>query len=163
MGLRLREASKNDVEKARKWRNQRLETLRTPYFLTEEMQEQFYRDVVCNRQSDSRWWSASHSELIGFAGLTNIEWENGLAEISLILDPSEQGKGYGREIVNLALEQGFLNMGLKTIYGECYQCNPAIDFWRKITEEHGGYMTMLPRRKLWQGQLYDSLHFTIWR
>ena len=164
MGIRLRNACKNDVEEVRKWRNSRLETLRTPYFLTQEMQEQFYHDIVCNRQANSRWWSACHySGLVGLAGLTNIEWENGLAEISLILDPSEQKKGYGRAIVRMVLEQGFGNMGLKTIYGECYECNPAIEFWRKVTEEHGGYCTMIPRRKLWKGKLYDSLHFTIWR
>ena len=84
-------------------------------------------------------------------------------EISLILDCKRRGKGFGSRAVAMILETGFGCMGLKTIYGECYECNPAIEFWKKVTENHGGYCTLIPRRKLWQGQLYDALHFSIWR
>lgn len=161
--MELKPPTRADVERVRQWRNNALETLRTPYLLSEEMQSNFYESLN-NRNSPHRYWSIyDNNELIGFGGLTNIEWENGLAEISLILGSTFRGKGLGRRAVNLILDTGFGCMGLKTIYGECYECNSAVDFWGAVTKEHGGYITTIPRRKLWQGQLYDALHFSIWR
>ena len=161
--MELKAPTRQDVERVRHWRNNALETLRTPYLISEEMQANFY-DSLQNRESRNRYWSIyDNDELIGFGGLTGIEWENGLAEISLIMGAKYRGKGLGRRAVNLILDTGFGNMGLKTIYGECYECNSAVDFWGAITKEHGGYITTIPRRKMWQGQLYDALHFSMWR
>ena len=161
--MELKAPTRQDVERVRHWRNNALETLRTPYLISEEMQSNFY-DSLQNRESRNRYWSIyDNDELIGFGGLTGIEWENGLAEISLIMGAKYRGKGLGRRAVNLILDTGFGNMGLKTIYGECYECNSAVDFWGAITKEHGGYITTIPRRKMWQGQLYDALHFSMWR
>ena len=161
--MELKAPTRQDVERVRHWRNNALETLRTPYLISEEMQANFY-DSLQNRESRNRYWSIyDNDELIGFGGLTGIEWENGLAEISLIMGAKYRGKGLGRRAVALILDTGFGNMGLKTIYGECYECNTAVDFWGAITKEHGGYITTIPRRKMWQGQLYDAVHFSIWR
>ena len=161
--MELKAPTRQDVERVRHWRNNALETLRTPYLISEEMQANFY-DSLQNRESRNRYWSIyDNDELIGFGGLTGIEWENGLAEISLIMGAKFRGKGLGRRAVALILDTGFGNMGLKTIYGECYECNSAVDFWGAITKDHGGYITTIPRRKLWQGQLYDALHFSMWR
>ena len=160
--MEIKAPTRADCEQVRLWRNETLESFRTPYPLTEEMQGHFYDEVVCNRDHNSRWWSVYSGEtFVGLAGLTDIEWENGLAQISLVIYP--QGNGYGRQAVQMVLDEAFGNMGLKTVYGECYECNPAIEFWGKITEENDGYITMIPRRKLWQGQLYDAMHFSIWR
>ena len=163
--MELKPPTRAELEEVRLWRNEILETLRTPYPLTEEMQGAFYDRVVCNSDSRHRYFAlhAGYGTFIGLGGLTNIEWENGLAEISLILSPQYRGSGYGRQAVSALIAKGFNDMGLSTIYGECYQCNPAIEFWQKITIENGGYITMIPRRKRWQGQLYDAMHFTIWR
>ena len=161
--MELKAPTWQDVERVRHWRNNALETLRTPYLISEDMQSNFY-DSLQNRESRNRYWSIyDNDELIGFGGLTGIEWENGLAEISLIMGAKYRGKGLGRRAVALILDTGFGNMGLKTIYGECYECNTAVDFWGAITKEHGGYITTIPRRKMWQGQLYDAVHFSIWR
>ena len=162
--MELRAPIWEDTYHVRLWRNQALETLRTPHLLTEEMQNKFFNEQVTVRQHNSRWWSVYHTaSLVAFAGLTNIEWENGLAENSLIVNPRRRGCNYGTLVVDMILNEAFGNLGLKTIYGECYECNTAIEFWKQITERYGGYYTLIPRRKLWQGQLYDALHFSIWR
>ena len=162
--MELKAPTAQDAEEVRLWRNQVLATLRTPYQLTGEMQADYYKNVICNRQTNSRWWSVySAGALVGFTGLTGIEWENGLAEISLIIKPDVRGSGYGKQTVKLVLDEAFGNMGLKTVYGECYMCNPAVEFWKKVTEEYGGNYTTIPRRKFWRGKLYDALHFSIWR
>ena len=159
--MELRPPTLEDVEQVRVWRNQSLYAFRTPYPLTKEMQEDFYERIVNNREHNSRWWSVYTDRFVGLAGLTDIEWENGLAQISLVIHPL--GKGYGKKAFEMVLDEAFGNMGLVTVYGECYECNPAVEFWRKVTNERGGYITTIPRRKRWQGKLYNAIHFSIWR
>jgi len=99
--------------------------------------------------------------LMGMGGITNIQWENKLGEISLIINPTLQGKGYGIEAVDMLLHEAFDNLGLKTVFGECYYCNEAVEFWLKIADKYKGSTAVLPNRKLWQGKFYDSLYFSI--
>jgi hypothetical protein len=54
--MKLGALIKEELELVRGWRNEEMQFLRTPYFLTKEMQEDFYRDVICNRQSEHRYF-----------------------------------------------------------------------------------------------------------
>ena len=160
--MKLDALSLADVEEVRAWRNAALSSLRTPFLLTAEMQEDFYRNLT--RYSRDRYWAIRVSGgLIGMAGLVGIEWENRLAEISLIISPDCRGAGYGKQAVDLLLHEGFNNMALENIYGECYECNPAIDFWRKLAAQYKAYMTTLPSRKYWNGSYWGSLYFNFRR
>jgi RimJ/RimL family protein N-acetyltransferase len=166
--MKLKALSLEDCQRVRPWRNECLESLRTPFPLTEEMQEQFYRDLVCNRNARTRYLGIHmdhegwvDEELIGMCGLENIELENRRAEISIILNPKYQGKGYGKQAVELLLKQGFAWMNLGSIWGECYLCNPAIDFWRSICRQYMANTATLPKTKYFDGKYYGSLHFTI--
>lgn len=159
-----------DCEIVRRWRNKCLSALRTPHELTKEMQEDFYKNVVCNRNARARYWSIYHkgegiydpNRLIGMAGLENIEWENGLAEISLILDPDLRGEGFGTWAVEILLEKAFQHMRLETVYGEVYECNvDGIKFWNKMIEKYKATKVTLPNRKLYDGTFFDSMYFSI--
>ncbi|HYM24450.1 MAG TPA: GNAT family protein, partial [Vicinamibacterales bacterium] len=101
--------------------------------------------------------------LVACVGLTDIQWENGLAEISLIVDPERAKCGHGAAAVKLVLAEAFDRLRLETVFGEVYSCNPATDFWIKVTEPYGAVAVRLPRRKFWNGQLFDSLYFSIAR
>ena len=166
MKLHLLPLSRENCQKVREWRNEGRESLRTPVMLTAEMQSTFFDEVAWDRQSANRYWEILNSDwhedgdLIGQCGLTDIQWENRLAEISLIIDPRLRGKGYGKEAVRLICEEGFRRMGLKTIFGEAYKCNSAWKFWDNITTEFRGYATTLPDRKFWNEEWYDSLYFS---
>lgn len=95
-------------------------------------------------------------------GITNIQWENGIGEISLIINPGLRDSGHGSEAVGLLLNEAFNNMGLKTVFGECYSCSEATAFWINQTRKYNGVGgIVLPNRKLWQGKHYDSLYFSI--
>lgn len=154
--------TKDDCELVRIWRNDCLESLRTPYLLTQEMQYDFYENVCCDRKSNHRYWSVfNDGKLVGFAGLTNIQYENRIAEISLMVNPDYRGTGIGERIVDMILAEGFNYLNLKTIFGEVYLANKAVDFWRKITERYKGYITVLPNTKFWEGKFYDSMYFSI--
>ena len=155
-----------DCEEARGWRHSAdvRPGLRTAALLTQEMQREFYDTVICDRTAPHRYWAVRDEEdaLVGMAGLTNLQWENGLAEISLLVDPLRQARGVGQAVVELVLTEAFQRMRLETVVGECYLLNDkAVAFWKKVTEAHGGTTVLLPRRKWWDGRLWDSLYFSI--
>ncbi len=151
-----------DVQLVREWRNADISFLRTPFMLTEQMQKDFYHNVISNWNSDCRFWAiktSRPSDLVAFGGLTGIQWENRLAEISLIVNPDERGKNYGALSVQGLLDTGFNELNLQNICGECYLCNPAEGFWEKMIVRFGGTKTTLPNRKYWDGEYWDSLYF----
>lgn len=152
----------DDVQEVRAWRNADIAHLRTPFLLTEKMQKDFYYNVVCDRNSSSRFWSLQiqgQDGLIGFAGLINIQWENRIAEISLLINPKEQGKGHGNTAVYMMLRKGFRELNLINIFAECYHCNKALGFWQRMQAKYGGSSVNLPNRKFWDGQYWDSSYF----
>lgn len=171
--IQLRALCLDDMELVRQWRNGCLESLRTPFLFTREMQETFYRDVVCSRKADARYWGIWTDcgdlqpekqclHLIGMGGLENIQRENSNAEISLILAPEYRGKGMAEQAVELLLHEAFQNMNLKTVYGEVYRCNNAgVAFWEKIAAKYTADKTELPNRKFWGGMYWNSFYFSI--
>ena len=173
--------TREDVQKVREWRNADLTPWRTTYLLTAGMQEDFYRKYVDSRNSPHRYWAikdedkfvdgdvgyrfpARKGTLIGMGGLTDISPENRNAEITLTIDPALAGKGYGEKAVGLIYDQAFNYMNLDNVYGEVYWCNEkGVNFWDKIVEKYRGRRVILPNRKYWKGQYYDSDYFNITR
>jgi len=172
--MKLKCLSLSDLEQIRKWRNEQTEMLRTSFPLTKEMQEDFYKNVICNRQSNSRFWviignsnkeldkdfygksvSCANTELIGMCGLENIQWENRLAEISLILEP-EYNDDNLQKALNILLHEGFANMNLENIYTEVYECSYMHRFWIESANKYNAKLVILPNRKYWNGKYYDS-------
>lgn len=172
----LQPLTADDMEMIRAWRHDVPETLRTPYMLTREMQQDYYQRVICNRDSHTRYWGLwdnfpheyddldpddlDYKGFLGYGGIENISWENGNGEISLLIRPDLRGRGYGTQAVDLFLDRAFGAMRLETVYGECYYCGP-VEFWKKIVDRYGAYDTILPRRKFWDNQYHDSYYFSI--
>jgi diamine N-acetyltransferase len=163
----LRALNIEDMEPIRKWRNECLDTLRTPFPLTKEQQEDWYKNEICNRQSRSRFWAIVNDKyskgdgltLIGYGGIENIQWENGIGEISLLIDPEYRGNGYGFEAANKIIKHAFTRMGLHSIYAECYLSNLAIAFWDKVFKDK--FSATLPWRKYIDGR-YESSRYYAW-
>lgn len=134
--------------------------LRTPHKLTLDQQMEWYYKEVCDRRSTTRYWALRDNEdrLVGYGGIENIQWENGMGEMSLMIFSKERRKGYGRDAVNLFLLEAFGEMGLDTVFAEVYECNPNMKFWEKQDFDQATYF---PRRKRMGGKLYDS-HIFIW-
>ena len=160
--MNLRALELDDMEYIRQWRNQCLDTLRTPFPLTKEQQEDWYRNEICNRQSRSRFWAITEKgSLIGYGGIENIQWENSIGEISLLINPEYQGRGYGKSAAVEIITQAFNRLNLHTVFGEVYVTNPAMGFWVAITDAYKGYKTLLPNRKYLDGKHWDSLYFSV--
>jgi RimJ/RimL family protein N-acetyltransferase len=158
--IKLKVLSLNDCEKIREWRNSIDNNVyRTSHYLTKEMQEKWYYEEVCNRNANSRYLGIYDDLLIGYCGINNIQWENGIGEIGITLNPEEIRKGYGKQSLELILKIGFCNLRLYNIFGECYTCNPKLGFWKKMIEKYNGYTTILPYKKFYNDNFYSSLYF----
>ena len=183
--MELRPLTEENMEQVRIWRLGCPESLRTPYMLTEEMQQDYYRNTICNRQSTTRYWglwtagsvargrrsgdfkwctedgeSLQGWRFTGYGGIENISQENGNGEMSLLLGPEYRRKGHGKVAVGLFLDQAFNHLRLEHVYGECYECAPW-KFWQEMQRVYGGpEPTWLPNRKYYQGEYHDSYYFT---
>ncbi len=150
----------HDVEEARRWRNKMLYSLRTPYRLTQQMQQKYYEEHVCNRDSRERFMAVREkSILVAMVGFVKIEWENHLAELSNICNPAYNHRRM--ETIDLLLQEGFLNMGFSNLYFECYHCDPGINFWQEVVNRYHADTATLKSRKFWGGCYWNSLYLNI--
>lgn len=174
MVYRLRPIESSDLSVLTGWRNDPVSRpgLRTSFMLNGEMQADWFLTTVSNRRADHRYWVVEELVLglSACVGLTNLQWENRIAEISLLTDPARRGQGIGTTAFDLVLREGFLMMGLRVIYGECYECNPALRFWQKQVERIGAEPSMtaagvwLPgTRKFYDGEFWRSYAFAFQR
>jgi len=176
--MQFRPLARDDVEQIRLWRNEVPETLRTSFPLTAEQQEDYYLNVICDRFGRTRYWGiwnekekspAWYSEqtgmvrtaslLIGYGGIENIQWENRLGEISILIGSEYRGKGCGKWAVKEILKRAFQQLNLENVFGECFFCSSAVDFWKKMIDLYSGLAAKLPGRKYWDGKYWDSLYF----
>lgn len=161
MSLHLAPLTRANCLIVKKWRNDFRQALRTSVLLTDEMQNAFFDRVATDGNCKDRYWEIKQgASFVGLGGLTGIEWENRLAEISLFISPEVTRKGYGTKAVHLLCEEGFDRMGLFIIFGEAFHCNPNWIFWQKLTTSFGGYSTTLPDRKFWSGEHWNSYYFS---
>jgi len=172
--MKLEPLTQSQCEQVRIWRNAEMECWRTPFMLTEDMQYDFYKRCS-DRNSPHRYFAimiehGNGYKFIGMGGTTYIQWENRIGEITLIIDPQVRKDGLGEQAVDLLLDQAFNYLNLQTVFGECYVCNEAHDFWKKMTckyiykgirEKVGSGFVVLRNRKYWQGKYYNSLYFSI--
>jgi RimJ/RimL family protein N-acetyltransferase len=159
--MKLKPPTKENLELVRQWRNECMETLRTPFMLTQEQQEDFYV-TLCSRASPHRYYELWHDgSFIGLGGITHIQWENRCGEISLILAPDSRGIGLGRRAVAELYRTAFNELNLNMVFGEVYGCNTAWTFWIQSTDSYGGYQTDLPARKYWRGSYCGSTYFSV--
>ncbi|HSW61891.1 MAG TPA: GNAT family N-acetyltransferase [Dissulfurispiraceae bacterium] len=162
--MRLDAMTRENAELVRRWRNIDIDMYRTPFMLTEEMQSDFYDDVICDRYAKHRFWAVMLADVfIGMVGLVNISLENRSAEVSVVIDPELRKQGHGRKAVDLLLGEGFYRINLDNIYGECYKCSPARGFWESACMERGVKIYELPRRKYVSGIYWDSIYFNFTR
>jgi RimJ/RimL family protein N-acetyltransferase len=159
--MKLKPPTKENLELVRQWRNECMETLRTPYMLTEQQQEDFY-DSLCSRTSPHRYYELwSDGRFVGLGGITYIQWENRCGEISLILAPDARGCGLGRRAVSELYRTAFNELNLNMVFGEVYDCNKAVPFWEKQCRRYNGYITDMPDRKYWNGNYHWSRYFSV--
>lgn len=162
--MKLRAIEKKDLELIRYERNEDISFLRTPYFLTEKMQDEFYESIISNRNYNGRFYSFldDSDKCVGYGAINPIQWENRIGEIGLMIFSTERKKGLGEQALKELLSTAFNRLNLHTVYGEYYECGNT-QFWEKVLKDIPHYETTLKNRKFWDGKYWDSVYFSIER
>lgn len=174
MTVRLASLTDADAEPTARWREAARANLRTPYVRTVEEQREFIRSLPAHRH-EYRYWAVKAKRgltatlmgqsfddeiTVGIAGLSPIQWEAGISEVSLVLDPACIGKGYGGQAFALVLAEAFDNLRLTQVVAEVYECNAALGFWRKMAYRYRASSVLLPKRKFHDGLFFDAEIFS---
>lgn len=169
--VRLDTLTEADLLSIVEWRKADPAGARTPYDISIEQERSWFsrlQEPGCRDRYWAVWRDCGDLQpkrpcyhTVGLSGLTGIEWENGRAEIAMLVDPSLRGKGMGSEAVRLTLEQAFDRMRLASVYGEVYECNKYMGFWLKVVERYHGDAVTLPMMKWWDGRHWGAYRFTI--
>lgn len=156
-GVYLKEIDKDWARKLHEWRNDPKiwRWTRQNDLLTNAMQEEWVGRLG-NDPSIAMYLiiPAEERSPIGVCGLTSIDHKNKHAEFSVYIAPKEQGRGLGVLAIKTLFYHGFMNMGLRSIWGEAFEDNPA----RKKFKEVGIHETgTRPGHYFKDGKYWDAI------
>ncbi len=139
----LRALEERDVEQLRLWRNH------------PELIGYHCSDIPVSQISQARWYENCASNpkqilfiiedeennRIGYTLIKNLDHKNRNAEIGLHLDPSAQGKGYGKEAFQTLIQYCFNELNLHRLYLEVFDFNErAIKLYETLGFQTDGRM-----------------------
>lgn len=94
---------------------------------------------------------------IGELKMKNFRWFNRKAELSIIILPEEQGKGYGTDALETIIKHAFKDMNLHRLEGEVIEYNEAS---KKMLESLGFKNEgRLREAKYSKGKYWDILRY----
>ena len=95
------------------------------------------------------------NKLIGWVGLTYINWVYRTGEFSITLgDTSYRGLGLGKDMLRTILKFGFEDLNLNRIWYEVYGNNTALDLYKKIGFKEEGVL----RESVFKNNTYVNSH-----
>lgn len=163
MSLRLCQIEQEDLPQLRDWRNSPEIRLYTrEYRLLNMENQQDWFEWVSKDRSTEMFGIMADKWLVGVCGLTNINWVNRTAEISIYVgNPSYQGVGIGFEVLELLKQKAFEEFNLNKLWAEVYSSNTAsLELFKKAGYKVEG---ILKKHVFKQGDYIDSHLFGLWR
>lgn len=129
-GYKILPVRKEDIQAIREWRNSQVEVLRQKRPLTEQEQVSYYDRVVfperlLDHPPQILFSLLLNDQLIGYGGLTHIDWIDQHAEVSFLLS-NERAKDvsfYQQDFTNyldLLAEVAFSEMQFHRLFAETY-------------------------------------------
>ncbi|HRI46794.1 MAG TPA: GNAT family protein [Ignavibacteriaceae bacterium] len=156
----LRPLKKSDYKKTLNWRNDSEITglvMSHPFPITEELEQGWYDRILTDMSNKSVYFGIDDKDgnFIGMVFLSDINFINGTCKFHIILGPKEaQGKGYGRDALNLINDYVFKTLNLQKITLEVVESNSkAIKLYESIGFKIEG---KLERQFFYSGK-YDSV------
>ncbi|WP_216671586.1 GNAT family N-acetyltransferase [Saccharibacillus qingshengii] len=141
----------------KQWRNEQMDVLRQNKRLTDEDQKRYYRQVIepsfiQEQPSLILFAFFLNDELIGYGGLTNLNWEHKRAEISYLLkterssevDTQRYTHDFGA-FLTLMKHIAFQELGIHRLFTETYDIRPV---HIRVLEENGFRF---------EGRMYDHV------
>ena len=123
----------DDMPQIVKWRNAAAETLRTPFLLNDDMQHQWYKNVICDRKSTTRYWGIFNDDYDSGAELYegfHIQTLNGSELLISNFEPSP-GKYYRDP-------KEYTRSGIWNLPNCPYcQSRDVQKLWKRVTKENG--------------------------
>lgn len=158
--IKLDAINSDSKELTRSWRNNPkiYKWCRQNDLLTEAGHENWFLKHQLDPKIQMYLIKDSDDTKLGVCGLTDIDLVNQRAEFSLYIDPTKQGRGFGRNALMLLCWHGFNSMPLKIIWGESFAGNPAIEMFKKV-----GFKIEGTRRDFYyrDGNHLDAILFSI--
>lgn len=98
-------------------------------------------------------------EVVGEIKLKSIRWFNRKAELSILISPKVQGKGYGRDALRATVRYSFEKMNLHRLEAEVIEYNKTS---RLLLEEYGFVQEgRLREAKFSGGKYFDILRYSL--
>lgn len=156
-----------DIMFIRKWRNEQIEILRQKNLLTAEDQKRYWNKVILPSISSDApdiilFSYLFMDNLIGYGGLTHIDWSAKRAEVSFLLK-TEITKDYGQHqiyfdiFLKLLKNITFFDLKLHRLYTEAYDLRP---YHISVLENNGFKFEGRLRQHIYlekEGRYIDSL------
>ena len=125
-----------------KWRNEQMYHLRQEIILTEENQENYYKDIISKLFTEKKpnqllFSFLKNDKCVGYGGLVHIDWENKSSEISFIMNTSLEENYFEilwDKFLLLIEKVAFNDLNLQKISTYAYDIRPHI---YKIFEKNG--------------------------
>ncbi|MBN2669268.1 MAG: GNAT family N-acetyltransferase [Bacteroidales bacterium] len=159
--IQLRALKQSDFEKTIVWRNQPELTklvLSHPFPITEALELDWYHSILNSKDNKSVYFGIDtiQGNLIGLVFLNNINWIHRTCWFHILIgDSSAQGKGYGKETMQLISNYAFNTLNLNKISLEVATYNLAAI---KLYESTGFIKEgLLKQHYFVDGQFIDSI------
>ncbi|MDR3048078.1 MAG: GNAT family N-acetyltransferase [Bacteroidales bacterium] len=145
------------------WRNEQIYHLRQKELLTEEQQDNYFKEVVnelFNEEYPSQiLFSYLEGErCIGYGGLVHIDWENKNAEISFMMDTALENEYFNKHWKNylsLLYKYAFEELNLHKIYTYAFDIRPYL--YKALGDGGLSYETRLKEHVLFDEEYKDVI------
>lgn len=131
----VRPLQKDDMEPIRVWRNAQMDILRQERQLSEKDQEIYWKEVLrpsFEQQQPQQVLFAflEHDDLIGYGGVTHLDWKSKLGEVSFLLNPvytknDQKYRVLFKHFLALIKTAAFDKLGLVRLFTETYDIRPS--------------------------------------
>ena len=117
-----------------KWRNEQMYHLRQSEVITEENQDDYYKDIISKlftkkKPNQLLFSFLKNDKCIGYGGLVHIDWENKSAEISFIMNTSLEEDYFEilwSEFLILIEKVAFIYLNFNTIFTYAFDLRPNL-------------------------------------
>jgi RimJ/RimL family protein N-acetyltransferase/predicted ATP-grasp superfamily ATP-dependent carboligase len=127
-GYSLEAVRRDDIDTIRRWRNAQMDVLRQSVPISPEEQEEYFQKHVwpsfAQPKPELFLFSFFHQGvLIGYGGVTRLDWRPLRGEVSFLTDPMRTGPHYQtdfKHFLQLLLKVAFEDLGLHRLIAETY-------------------------------------------
>lgn len=157
-GIVLCAVDSDDLDTMRLWRNmpEIWKWCRQNDLISDAMQQRWFErqdtDSTCHM-----YVVHTKAGRVGVCGFTSHDKTNRIAELSLYIAPDHQKKGYGEATFRTLMNHGFKNLGLNSIWVECFTGNPVINLVKKVGFKSWG---IKPECYFRNGNFIGAEHFS---